>query len=297
MDKKTGKAVEVFRNGGIVIFPTDTAIGIGCRIDREDSLKKLFQIRKRPENKPVLVLVDSVKMAQKYLLSIPEEVKDKLISQYWPGRLTIILKCNKNRVPSIVRGGGDTLGVRFPNNKNLLELIREVGVPIVAPSANFAGEKTPFKFEDLNLELVRQVDYVLSGEKSLEKNVSTVINCSVKPWKIVRQGAIRIQNCVLLLDTANNKKITVGLNINGQEDIKTEKITSNKTQIILLMIDEILKKHSLELKDLSGIQINTGPGSFTGLRVGLAIANALSFALKIPINHKKVGDIILPIYK
>ena len=100
----------------------------------------------------------------------------------------------------------------------------------------------------------------------------------------------------LILDTSDNKKILVGLNINGKEDIKTEKITSNRTQIILPMIDGILRKHSLKPKDLSEIRINTGPGSFTGLRVGLAIANALSFVLKIPVNGKKVGEIILPIY-
>ena len=88
---KIRKAVQVFKKGGIVIFPTDTAIGIGCRIDNEESIKRLFKIRKRPENKPVLTLVDSVKMAQNYLLPIPQEVKDKLINHYWPGKLTIIL--------------------------------------------------------------------------------------------------------------------------------------------------------------------------------------------------------------
>ena len=101
----------------------------------------------------------------------------------------------------------------------------------------------------------------------------------------------------LILDTSDNKKITVGLNINGEENIQTEKITSNKTQIILPMIDKILKKHSLKPEDLSGIKINKGPGSFTGLRVGITIANALSFVLKIPVNGEKVGEIILPIYK
>lgn len=194
MDKKIDKAVEVFKNGGIVIFPTDTAIGIGCRIDKKDSLKKLFEIRKRSENKPVLVLVDSVKMVQKYLLPIPQEVKDKLIRKYWPGRVTIVLKCKKSRVPVIARGGGDTLGVRLPNNKDLLELIKKVGVPIVAPSANIAGEKTPFKFEDLNPELMKQVDYVLAGKISSEKDVSTVVDCAITPWKVLRQGAIKISN-------------------------------------------------------------------------------------------------------
>lgn len=100
----------------------------------------------------------------------------------------------------------------------------------------------------------------------------------------------------LILDTADNKKIIVGLIVDGKKDIQTEKITSNKTQIILPMVDGILKKHLLKLRDLSKIKINTGPGSFTGLRIGIAIANALSFVLKIPINEREVGEIILPDY-
>lgn len=100
----------------------------------------------------------------------------------------------------------------------------------------------------------------------------------------------------LILDTADNKKILVGLKINGKEYIRTEQIKSNKTQIVLSMIDKMLKKHLLKPEDLSEIQVNAGPGSFTSLRVGLTIANALSFTLKIPVNGKKVGEIILPIY-
>jgi len=102
---------------------------------------------------------------------------------------------------------------------------------------------------------------------------------------------------ILVLDTSSSKKITVGLITNGRKDIQTKKINSNRTQIILSMINKILKKHSLNPEDLSEIKINVGPGSFTGLRVGLAIANILSFVLKIPINGKKIGEIILPIYK
>ena len=104
-------------------------------------------------------------------------------------------------------------------------------------------------------------------------------------------------NTILILDTSDNKKITVGLRIDDKEFINTQEIAPRNSQVILPMIDEILKKHSLRPNDLSEIKINTGPGSFTGLRVGLAIANALSFALKIPINGKKVGEIILPVYK
>jgi len=192
MTKGMQEAIEVFKNGGIVIFPTDTAIGIGCRLDSENSLKRLFEIRKRPENKPMLALVDSVEMAQSYLQPIPQEVRDKLMNRYWPGELTIILKCDKSKVPAVARSNGDSLGVRMPKSLKLRELIMAVGVPIVAPSANFSGENTPFRFEELNPELGKLADYILKEEVSSNKNVSTIIDCAVTPWKLIREGEIKI---------------------------------------------------------------------------------------------------------
>lgn len=102
---------------------------------------------------------------------------------------------------------------------------------------------------------------------------------------------------ILIIDTADNKKNTVGLKIDHKEYFRTEDVSVSRTQVILPMIDKILKEHKVEMKNISAIEVNVGPGSYTGLRVGLAIANAISFALKIPINGKKVGEIILPIYK
>lgn len=92
----------------------------------------------------------------------------------------------------------------------------------------------------------------------------------------------------LILNTADNKKITVGLDIDGKKYSQTEKINSNRAQIILPTIDKLLKEHSLEPKNISEIIVNPGPGSFTGLRVGLAVANALSYILKIPVNEKMI---------
>lgn len=93
----------------------------------------------------------------------------------------------------------------------------------------------------------------------------------------------------LILDTADNKKISVGLKINNKEYIQTENIHSNEKQIVLSMIDKILRKYSIKLEEVSAIQVNMRHGSLTGLRVGIAVANALSFSLKIPINEKKIA--------
>ena len=100
----------------------------------------------------------------------------------------------------------------------------------------------------------------------------------------------------IIIDTSSNKKIIVGIRIDGKKDIIEQKIGFQKAQVVLPLLDKLLKKHQLEPTDINAIQVNTGPGSFTGLRVGIAIANALSFALKISINGKNPGRFVEPQY-
>ncbi len=190
MDKNITQAVEILKNGGIGVFPTDTAFGVGCRMDDPKAVEKLFRIRRRPETQAAPVLVNSIEMAQRYLLRIPDDVK-KIMQKHWPGALTVILPCQPRKASPFVRGGGLNLGVRMPNHEIPLELIKGVGVPILGPSANFHGQSTPYKMEDLDKEFLKLVDFVLPGECSVGL-ASTVIDCSTKPWKIVRQGAVKI---------------------------------------------------------------------------------------------------------
>lgn len=185
------EAINIFRQGGIVIFPTDTVWGIGCRLDNEKSSKKLFEIRNRAAEKAVIALVDSINMAQDYLLPVDVNVKNDILEKYWPQSLTVILPCREEKVPSIVRGGGNTLAVRIPSHPIILPLISKLGVPILAPSANFSGEKTPLRLEDIDKRLISLADFIVNGE-SLGKKPSTIIDCSVNPWKIIRQGDVTI---------------------------------------------------------------------------------------------------------
>jgi tRNA threonylcarbamoyladenosine biosynthesis protein TsaB len=96
---------------------------------------------------------------------------------------------------------------------------------------------------------------------------------------------------VLIIDTTNNKEMTVGLRIDGKEIIEKRPLDTRKAQVVLPMLEEMLTKHKLGLKDITKIEVNPGPGSFTGIRVGLSIANTLGFLLNIPVNRNKVGEI------
>ena len=190
MKKELLKAVRILRKGGVVVFPTDTAYGIGCRIDNQKAIERLFKMRKRPKTQAVPVLVDSMKMAQKYLQPLSAEVKN-LMKKYWPGGLTIVYPCQTKKVPSLIRGGGKTLGVRMPDHQIALGLIQKLGVPIVGTSANFHGGKTPCEFEDLNPNLLKKVDFVINGECP-KGQASTVIDCSKGQWQVLRQGVVDV---------------------------------------------------------------------------------------------------------
>jgi L-threonylcarbamoyladenylate synthase len=192
MQNSVQKAISILKQGGIVIYPTDTAFGIGCRLDDEEAVDRLYEIRKRDKNKASPVLASSLHMLEPFLQTVPQRVIDQLIKSFWPGALTIVLKAKPEKIPANARGGTDTLGVRVPNHLTALEIIAGVGVPILGTSANFPGEKTPFHIRDLDPELVEQVDMVVEGECQLKK-ASTVIDCTELEWKILRQGAVDLR--------------------------------------------------------------------------------------------------------
>lgn len=101
----------------------------------------------------------------------------------------------------------------------------------------------------------------------------------------------------LIIDSSDGKEIHIGLEIESKKYLLKHKVDSKKTQAILPLIDKILKKYSLESEDINSINVNTGPGSFTGLRIGTSIANTLGFVLRIPVNGKNIGELVEPIYK
>src|SRR5690348_11073893 len=102
MNEHILKAITILQQGGVIIFPTDTAFGIGCRIDNETAIRRIASIKKRPEGKAMPVLVSSLKMAEPYLQPVSSEVIEQLIKPYWPGALTIVLPCRTEKVPELV---------------------------------------------------------------------------------------------------------------------------------------------------------------------------------------------------
>jgi len=289
MKKDIQQAIKIFKEGGIVIFPTDTAFGIGCRIDDRKAVDRLFAIRKRPRTQATPVLVASIEQALPYLDS-PLHIVRQLMEDYWPGALTIITPCKKEKIYSPIRGGGETVGIRMPDHSDILKVIASVGVAILGPSANIHGEKTPFSFEDLDPTLVRQVDFVLQGVCK-EKTVSTVVDCSVDPFIVVRQGAVILsrKTCIVRIDSSKQHETEVVIRIGSIEKKKTIASVTHTSQQVLPLLETLLAENDLKFEDITSIEVDTGPGSFTGLRVGAAIGQTLGLLLGVPVNRKKAG--------
>lgn len=186
----TQKIIDLFKNGGVVVFPTDTAFGIGCRMDDENAVKRVYEIKHRSFSEAVLVLVDSLEMAQNYV-DIPPEVKTRLVDKYWPGGLSISFKTKPGKVPKIVSANSSILAIRWPKHEVMENIIHQVGVPIVATSANRSGDSTPYTYKEVDKRIVAQADAFLEGECTFRKE-STIIDTTLKPWRIVREGAVKL---------------------------------------------------------------------------------------------------------
>jgi len=180
------KAIKIFKNGGVVIFPTDTVWGIGCSINQPKAIKKLYQIKKREPAKPTAVLVGSVKQAEK--LGVINKQAKKLIQKYWPGGLTIIVKA-KSTVPQLIQGNQGTVGLRMPNHQQLLTILCQLDNAVVASSANFSGQPVPNKKSAIDKKLVAQTDLIVDGQTG-GNLASTVIAVNKKPFKLIRRGII-----------------------------------------------------------------------------------------------------------
>lgn len=176
---------EIIRKGGLVVFPTETVYGIGCNAYNEDAIKRLYEAKERPLNKPLLAHLYSTAQAED--ISYLDARSRKLIKKYSPGPLTLIVR-KKIGIPDIMTSGEGTVGLRFPSNPVGLAFMQECGVPIAATSANISGNGASITGEEAARELMGRVDAIIDCGPSPIGVASTIVSMIGKP-KILREGA------------------------------------------------------------------------------------------------------------
>ena len=191
-ESELNKIKEILDNDGVIIFPTDTVYGIACNCFSEKAIKKVFDIKKRPENKPINVLsnnLDKIKLVSKNI----NEKEEFLINKYMPGALTIILDKNE-KVSDILTAGLDTIGVRIPKNNISLRILENVSYPLATTSANISGDSAGIKISDFLKEFDGVVDAIIDGGETDLKVASTIVRVeSGNKLKIIREGTLKIK--------------------------------------------------------------------------------------------------------
>ena len=191
-ESELNKIKEILDNDGVIIFPTDTVYGIACNCFSEKAIKKVFDIKKRPENKPINVLsnnLDKIKLVSKNI----SEKEEFLINKYMPGALTIILDKNE-KVSDILTAGLDTIGVRIPKNNISLRILENVSYPLATTSANISGDSAGIKISDFLKEFDGVVDAIIDGGETDLKVASTIVRVeSYNKLKIIREGTLKIK--------------------------------------------------------------------------------------------------------
>lgn len=179
---------EILRQGGVVIYPTDTVYGLGGLISNEESLERIFSLKKRPLNLALPVIIAEYEDLSNLVSFVSEEAW-KVMHEFWPGALTIILSARDGLSP-ILLGGKKTIGVRMPGYQFCRDIVRSAGGPLVSTSANNSGEPPANEINSISQSLKDSVNLIIDGGTIISAGPSTVIDMSGGKILIRREGNI-----------------------------------------------------------------------------------------------------------
>lgn len=181
-------AVSYLSRGGIVAFPTETYYGLAVDPDCVEAVDRLFTVKDRPSNKPLILLIEKIEQ----LLDLAEELPDAyktLIERYWPGPLTLVLQA-KASVYYRITGGTGTVGVRISPHPLAKRLVQRLGKPITATSANLSGLPPACSAQEVSTMFGESIDYILDGGKTAAGLCSTILGQQQGKLTILRRGQI-----------------------------------------------------------------------------------------------------------
>jgi L-threonylcarbamoyladenylate synthase len=188
--KNIDKAITLLNQENIIAIPTETVYGLAGNIFSEIALKKIFELKNRPFNNPLIVHVKSIDQIQKIASEIPE-IAFKLAEKFWPGPLTLVLK-KQPHISDLVTANKDTVAIRMPNHKRTLELLQKLDFPLAAPSANPFGSISPTSSKHVLDYFNDKLELILEGGNCEEGIESTIIGFEDNQVVLYRHGSITI---------------------------------------------------------------------------------------------------------
>ncbi len=182
------RAIDVLNQGGIVAFPTETFYGLGVKYNNEEALSRLYEIKHRPKEKAIPLLVPSIKVASSLCKTV-SLLERMLMERYWPGPLTIVLKAAEGLSEYITAGTGK-VAMRIPGQSFALTLVKKAGFPITATSANISGQPPADNAQRVIEYFDDKIDLIIDGGKTYGIEPSTIVEVVEGRVRILRKGMI-----------------------------------------------------------------------------------------------------------
>jgi L-threonylcarbamoyladenylate synthase len=185
---KLGEAAQILKDGGLVAFPTETVYGLGAVYNNESALRKVFAVKGRPADNPLIVHIWRLTQLNELTTEISPKAQ-RLIEEFWPGPLTLIFPKRKE-VSAVVSAGLDTVAVRMPSHPVTQALLQVTGIPVAAPSANLSGRPSPSRGEHVIQDLAGKIEAIIDAGPCSKGIESTVLSLIHQTPVILRPGSV-----------------------------------------------------------------------------------------------------------
>ena len=192
IEDKISAAAKILRDGGLVGIPTETVYGLAANGLDEKAVKRIFEAKGRPQDNPLILTIPGQQWLPRYCKDIPP-LAYVLARKFWPGPLTMILKCRTDVVPSVITAGLDTVAMRCPNHPVTLAIIREAGIPVAAPSANTSGRPSCTTAQDVLEDMDGKIEGVVDGGPCTVGVESTILDLTCDPPRLLRPGGLPLE--------------------------------------------------------------------------------------------------------
>lgn len=199
MKRLIPKVSAVIKNGGVILYPTESLYGIGGDAYNASVIERIKKIKKREKVKPFLVLAKNFNMVMEQLVNGVSEGALVLMKSFWPGPLTLIFKAKEN-LPEWMVSPNKTIAVRIEGHQFVQALFQYIDVPLVSTSANISGEPSVWRIEDVKKEIIDTVDFVVTTRFNPSGTPSTILDVSTDVIRVVREGLIRVEKLIHYVD-------------------------------------------------------------------------------------------------
>jgi L-threonylcarbamoyladenylate synthase len=280
--KAVRRAAELLRAGEVVALPTETVYGLAANALDKTAVAKIFQIKGRPANNPVIVHVAGVAMAKACVKNFPAAA-EKLAAAFWPGPLTLVLP-RAHEIPDNVTAGGETVGIRWPGHPFIQAVIRECGFPLAAPSANLSNQISPTNAEHVRAQLGGKISLIVDGGQSQVGIESTVLDLTVSPPRVLRPGMIHAESLAAVCGDVTGDEPPVAGKTTLRSPGQLPKHYSPKARLLVLNwrddagLRSQIRSLKFEIRDCFVIAHTKIPAGFDAANVSVIPHDAEAFA-------------------